>query len=199
MGRVGLLGGTFDPPHYGHLWLGETAVSQLHLDEVWFLPVGNPPHKQNTPVTSAHHRLEMSRLATENVQHFLLNTVDMERPHPHTTASLLTLLREQSPNIQFWLLMGSDSLRDFGSWVMPGEVVKQCRLGVLPRPGVTIEWERLQTAVPNLKQRLDWLEGPTMDISSTTVRAWAQAGHSLRFLLPPAVESYIRQHALYRQ
>lgn len=198
MRRIGLLGGTFSPPHVGHLWLGETAVSQLDLDEVWFLPVGSPPHKQHQKNTAVSHRLNMTQLAIQDTPYFVLKRIDVDRPPPHTTVSLLTLLTKQYADTQFWLIIGADSLRDFASWVNPNQLLELCQLAVLARPGVTINWDVLETAVPQIKQNISWLNGPTVDISSTAVREWAEAGHSLRFLVKTAVLDYINQHGLYR-
>ncbi len=199
MQRIGLLGGTFDPPHVGHLWLAETAREQLMLDEVVFLPVGLPPHKEGKAITAVSHRLAMLQLALADSP-FALNTLDVQRQPPHTTVTLLPLLRQQyGPEAAFWWLIGADSLRNLPTWVQPQQILTQCRLGVLPRPGVEIEWSALETAVPGVRALVDWLDGPTLAISATTVRQWARAGHSLRYLLPAAVWHYVRDHALYRR
>ncbi len=197
-GRIGLLGGTFDPPHLGHLWLAETARDQLGLDAVLFLPVGLPPHKQGHGVTAVAHRLAMLRLALWETP-FDLNTLDVDRCPPHTTVSLLPLLRQQYPTVHFWWLIGSDSLRDLPTWTEPQRIVGLCRLGVLPRPGVEIDWVALETAVPGVRAAVDWLGGPTLTLSSTHIRQWAAAGHSLRFLVPTAVADYMHHHQLYRK
>ncbi|MEM7332914.1 MAG: nicotinate (nicotinamide) nucleotide adenylyltransferase, partial [Chloroflexota bacterium] len=165
MRRIGLLGGTFNPPHIGHLWLGETAFDQLKLDEIWFLPVGDPPHKSEQTITAVSHRLHMTHLAIQDRPHFVLKETDATREPPHSTISLLKLLHEQNHNSQFWLLIGGDSLRDFHKWIAPQEILKHCRIGALPRPGSKINWETLNTAVPTLKAKIDWLDGPTVDIS----------------------------------
>ncbi len=172
--RIGFFGGTFDPPHFGHLWLAETAQEQLGLDEVVFLPVGSPPHKQENGVTAVSHRLAMLKMALRDTP-FILNTVDVDRRPPHTTISLIPLLQEMYPNTSFWLLIGADSLRDLPSWSEPQGIIAQCRLAVLPRPEVEIDWGNLETAVPGLKAAVDWLGGPTITLSSTCIRQWAAA------------------------
>lgn len=197
MRRIGLLGGTFDPPHVGHLWLAETAREQLALDEVVFLPVGSPPHKEGRMVTPVTHRIVMLQLALANTP-FILSTLDAQRQPPHTTATLLPLLRQQyGAEAALWWLIGADSLRDLPMWVEPQQILAHCRLGVLPRPGVEIKWPELETAVPGVRATVDWLGGPTLAISATAVRQWAGAGHSLSFLLPTAVAQYVQTHALY--
>lgn len=195
--RLGLLGGTFDPPHYGHLWLAETARDQLRLDKVLFLPVGVPPHKPDAPVTSVQHRVEMVRLAVDGHGAFCLSTLDCERPGPHTTVTLLPLLREAFPDSQFWLLLGGDSLRDLAGWHRPRTLISQVRLAVLERPGAQVELPVLNKALPGLEQAVDWLRGPALSISATALRAWVTAGYSIRYLTPDAVCDYISAHGLY--
>lgn len=198
MMRLGVLGGTFDPPHVGHLWLAETAREQLGLEQVLFVPVGSPPHKQGFPVTAVAHRLNMLHLTIQNNPAFVINQTDIDRPPPHTTATLLPLIQAAYTTAQLWLLVGADSLRDLPLWVEPARVIQQCRLGVLPRPGVVIDWGELETAVPGIRAITDEIDGPTVAISSTEIRGWAAAGHSLRYLLPTAVHEYIQQNGLYR-
>lgn len=195
--RVGLLGGTFDPPHIGHLWLGETARDQLGLDAVWFLPVGSPPHKDGREVTAVSHRLHMTQLSIQSIPYFSLNHSDINRELPHTTNSLLRILRKKHPNTQFWLTIGADSLRDLPTWYAPGEIITQCRLAVLDRPGVEFDWDVLETAVSGVRAATDWLHGPTVDISSTAIRNWAKMGRSLHILVKTAVLHYIRENKLY--
>lgn len=195
--RVGLLGGSFDPVHMGHLWLAETAVDQLHLDAVWFLPVGHPPHKTRR-LTAVAHRLQMAAFAIADAPAFHLNRSDVDRLPPHTTHTLLSRLHQQHPDHAFWLLIGADSLRDFPSWKQPQAILQQCRLAALGRPGVLIDWAALETAVPGIRARTDWLGGPTLDISATAIRAWARNGRSLKYLVPDPVRAYIGQHRLYK-
>lgn len=195
--RLGLLGGTFDPPHFGHLWLAESARDQLHLDQVLFLPVGEPPHKQGNSITAVSRRLHMTQLAISNHPAFCLDTLDIERPLPHTTCSLLPLVQAAHPDADLWLIIGTDSLRDFPTWHEPENIIAQCRLAALARPGVVVDWNVLETAVPGLRAATDELAGPTMDISSTAVRQWAKHNHSLRYLVPAPVLDFIQQHALY--
>ncbi len=191
------MGGTFDPPHFGHLWLAESARDQLHLDQVLFLPVGEPPHKQGNSITAVSRRLHMTQLAISNHPAFCLDTLDIERPLPHTTCSLLPLVQAAHPDADLWLIIGTDSLRDFPTWHEPENIIAQCRLAALARPGVVVDWNVLETAVPGLRAATDELAGPTMDISSTAVRQWAKHNHSLRYLVPAPVLDFIQQHALY--
>lgn len=195
--RLGLLGGTFDPPHFGHLWLAETAREQLKLDLVCFLPVGDPVHKETKAITAVSHRLQMTQLAIHDHPHFVLDTLDSERPAPHTTVSLIPLLQQKYPNADIWWLIGGDSLRDIPTWAEPQTLIHLCRLAALPRPNVHIDWAALETAVPHIKKRVDPLEGPTNALSSTAIRSWIQQGKSIKFLTETAVIAYIQQHNLY--
>lgn len=194
---IGLLGGTFDPPHVGHLWLAEAAREQLGLDKVLFLPVGEPPHKEGHRITAVPHRLTMIQFAIQDNPAFILDTTDCDRPPPHTTVTLLPLIQARYPDAQLWLLIGEDSLRDLPTWVDPQRLVTQCRLAVLPRPGVEVDWEVLATAVPTIRAVTHWLNGPSVALSATQMRQWAETGRSLRYLTPTAVLAYIQQQGLY--
>jgi nicotinate-nucleotide adenylyltransferase len=195
--KIGLLGGTFDPPHWGHLWLAETARAQLGLAKVLFLPVGQPPHKGGKVITAVAHRHQMTQLAINDTPYFELNTTDMERDPPQVTVTLLPLLQKAYPEAEMWWLIGSDSLRDLPTWHQPQELIKLCRLAILERPGVVVDWAKLKTAVPAIETAVDMLDGPQLNLSSTEIRRWARAGYSIRHLLPVAVLQYIEDLALY--
>ncbi|MEJ2747077.1 MAG: nicotinate-nucleotide adenylyltransferase [Anaerolineae bacterium] len=195
--RIGLLGGTFDPPHLGHLWVAETAREQLNLDQILFLPVGEPPHKQDQSVTAVTHRLAMTRLAIADNPDFVLDTTDMDRPLPHTTNSLLPLIHRAWPDSQLWFLIGADSLHDLPTWEKPEVIITQCRLAVYPRPGVNIDWAALKTAIPHIETAVDLIKGPIMSISSSGIRDWRRSGHSVRYLVSAPVLAYIERHHLY--
>lgn len=195
--RVGFIGGTFDPPHLGHLILAEVARDQLELEQVLFLPAGQPPHKPGRPISALLHRLAMTQLAIADNPFFELNTTDGDRPPPHYTYTLLPLLKEQYPQAQCWLIIGGDSLRDFATWREPGQVIAQCRLAVLPRPGAAVEWEGLEAAIPGLQAAVDLLTGPSVAISGTEIRNRIAAGQSARYLTLPAVLDYIAAQGLY--
>ncbi len=195
-GGVGLLGGSFDPPHIGHLLLAQAGRRQLKLDQVVFLPVGQPPHKGLANLSPLVHRVAMTQLAMAHEPAGHVDLTDAHRPPPHYTSTLLPLMQARTPG-PLWLLLGADSLRDLLSWHAPAEIVAQARLAVLPRPGVVVDWEALERHLPGLRAQVVWLEGPHLALSSTQLRAWAQAGHPLTHLTPPAVEAYIQTHRLY--
>lgn len=194
--RIGLLGGTFNPPHVGHLELATRATEQLQLDEVRFLPVGDPTHKPVAGRISVNHRVAMTALALAGRPRFMLDLSDILRPEPHYTSTLVGLFRAQFPQAALWLLIGGDSLRDFYKWYRPAHIVGLVRLGVLPRPDVTVDWEPLDP-IPNLRQRVDMLEGGLVDVSSTMLRAIGADDERRRAYLPPLVSDYIGDHKLY--
>lgn len=198
MESIGILGGTFDPPHIGHLILAETAREQLGLSKVLFVPAGQPVHKLDQTVHPAEQRVELTRLAIAGHPQFQLDTTDIDRPPPHYTATLLPLLQEKFPQSSFWLLIGGDSLRDLLSWHQPAAILAQCRLAVLPRPGAEYDWTSLTTALPDLPQKVTFLDGPAISLSSTQIRQWAATGRTLRYLAPPPVLALIQELNLYR-
>jgi nicotinate-nucleotide adenylyltransferase len=197
--RVGLLGGTFDPPHIGHLLLAECARDQLGLDRVLFLPVGRPPHKEYDFITAVDHRLAMTRLAVAGHEAFQVDTSDVERPPPHYTVTLLPLLKERYPGTALWLLVGSDSLRDLATWHRPEDLHRWCRLAVLPRPTEPVDWPALKQQMPATAGVIDLLDGPSVAISGRQIRRWVTMGRSLRYLTPAAVIDYIQRERLYNQ
>lgn len=198
MDGVGVLGGTFDPPHIGHLLLAETARQQLDLQQVLFLPAGQPPHKRGEPVSAPRHRLAMTRLAVAGNRHFAVDTLDMARPRPHYTSTLLPLLQEQYPQQTVWLLIGGDSLRDLPGWHDPESVVAHRHLAVLARPGAAFDWDSLEAVLPGVRAAVTLLDGPSVAVSSTRIRQWAAQGRSLRYLCPPSVRDYIARQQLYQ-
>lgn len=198
MERLGILGGTFDPPHIGHLWLAEAARQQLELDKVLFLPAGEPPHKPDYKVSPADHRLEMTRLAVNSNDGFAVDDLDVKRPPPHYTLTLMERLHQRSPETLYWLLIGSDSLRDLPTWHKPNDIMKLARLGVLPRSGVTVNWDSLTQTLPRVESAVDFVDAPTIELSSTEIRHWLESGKSLRYLVPQAVLEYITFHNLYK-
>lgn len=193
---LGLMCGTFDPPHLGHLILAETAAEQLGLARVLFLPVGQPTHKST--LTPAVHRAEMTRLAIADNPRFALDLSDINRPGPHYTYSLLPIIQQQYPTQTLWLIMGGDSLRDLPRWKEPHQLLAQCRLAVLERPGEALNWAELRQLFPTIDQTVTLLSGLSMAVSSTLIRQGVQGNRPLRYVLPPAVREYIAQHQLYQ-
>jgi nicotinate-nucleotide adenylyltransferase len=195
---LGVLGGTFDPPHYGHLALAENARVQLQLDRVLFVPAGQPPHKPNRPTTPAHHRAAMVQAAIADHPAFALSRVDLDRPGPHYTVETLALLRQAYPGADLYFLIGGDGLAEFPTWRDSASIVRQARLAVMQRAGWETDLEALERGIPGIRERVVWLDAPHLDIASTDLRRRVRAGLPLRYLVPPPVEAYVREHGLYR-
>jgi nicotinate-nucleotide adenylyltransferase len=195
--KLGVIGGTFDPPHYGHLVLAENGRVQLRLDRVLFVLAGQPPHKPDRPIAAAHHRLAMVEAAIADRPAFALSRVDLDRPGPHYTVDMLALLRREHPGAELFFLIGGDSLAQFLTWRDPAGIVRQARLAVMRRPGWEAGLEALEQAVPAIRGRLAWLDAPVLDIAASDLRRRVRQGLPLRYLVPPAVEAYVREHHLY--
>ena len=195
--RLGILGGTFDPPHYGHLALAENGRVQLRLDRVLFVPAGQQPLKSGRSITPATHRAALVQAAIAGNPAFALSRVDIARPGPHYTDDMLALLHQEHPQAELFFLMGGDSLADFAAWRNPAAIVRQARLVVMARPGYDPDLGALERAAPGLCERLTWLDVPYLGISSSDLRHRARAGLPLRYLVPPPVEDYIHEHHLY--
>jgi len=197
--KVGVLGGTFDPVHLGHLILADTAWEALALDRLLFVPAGNPWRKAGRPISPAHHRLAMVRLALTGSP-FEVWTGELERPGPSYTVDTLRQLQRELAGAQLFLVMGYDALLDLPNWHRPQEIISLALLAVASRPGTDDEGAlaRLEASLPGLGERVIWLDMPPVGISATLVRERVRAGRSIRYLVPAAVEDYIRGHGLYR-
>lgn len=190
--RVGIFGGTFDPPHIGHLALAERARDRLELDRVLFIPAGQPPHKRRSGMSSARERLAMTRLAVRGQPAFQVSTMELEANGPSFTAN--TVSRLMRPGRRLFLLIGGDSLDDFRTWRNYEEILERVTLAIADRPGAggaaSRAWARRQSAV--------WIGNPGLDVSSTMIRTLARGRHSLRYLVPDAVARHIERRRLYR-
>ena len=195
--RLGILGGTFDPPHYGHLVLAENARTQLSLDRVFFVLAGQPPHKPSRPIAASHHRLEMVEAAISDNEFFATSRVDLDRPGPHYTVDMLALLHDEYPQAELYFLMGGDSLAEFPHWWNAPGILDQTMLAVMPRPGDYPDLAELDRVLPGIRKRVAWLDVPYLEIASTELRRRVHEGLSLRYMVPPAVERYVREHELY--
>ncbi len=197
--RIGVFGGTFDPIHIGHLILVEEARYQLRLDEVVLAPAGDPPHKPDSPISALHHRLAMCRLAVADEDEIGISLIDAERPGPHYTSDMLRLFRkEMDADAQIFFLMGLDSLRDLPTWHEPEWLVRNCRLVALRRHDVEIDWGNLEAAIPGVRERVDVLDMPELEIASSALRERVRTEQPIRFQVPRAVECYILEQGLYR-
>lgn len=196
--RLGILGGTFDPPHIAHLVLADQACAQLGLERVLFCPAGQQPLKSSQPITSIRHRLAMTELAIDCHLGFALSHVDIDRPGPHYTADTLAILHVDYPDCELYFLMGADSFNDILRWRKPDRIIAQAKLAVSPRPGVTPDMSELETSLPGLRERIAWIDSPWLDIAATDIRRRVRSGLPIHYLVPRKVEAYIEQNGLYK-
>lgn len=196
--QIGLFGGTFDPPHLGHLILAAEALEQLGLSRLLWILTPQPPHKGEASITPPQIRLQMLNLALQDEPRFKVCRVEMDRPGPHYTVETLRLLQAEYPQAAFTFLMGGDSLRDLPGWREPAEILRLTSLGVMRRPGDTIDLPALEQRLPGLRERLRFLEAPLLEISSRQIRQRVQQGRAFRYYLPSAVYVFLQQHSLYR-
>lgn len=194
--RLGVFGGSFDPPHVGHLALAEWARDELALDRVLFVPAAQPPHKRAAVATPARHRLAMTRLATRGHAAFEVSTIEMERRGPSYTVDTLLELARREPAAERFLLVGGDMFDIFSKWRGSELILGLATLAVALRPDAArprrTRWDRVGRGVV-------WLGNPALDVSSSAIRARAAAGRSLRYLVPDAVVRYAARHRLYRR
>jgi nicotinate-nucleotide adenylyltransferase len=196
--RVGVFGGTFDPPHNGHLALAHAAREQLDLDEILWVVTADPPHKRGSDISPVADRLELVRAAISGEPGMLPSRVDMDRPGPQWAADTVRLLQAAYPEADLVYLMGGDSLRDLPNWGRPQELLQYASLGVLRRPGAVFDLATLEAALPELTGRVNFVSAPRLDISSRQVRERLRAGLPIGHLVPPQVEALIDARSLYR-
>lgn len=194
--RIGILGGTFDPIHIGHLVVADNALQQLHLDDVLFVPAGHPPHKRDRAITSAAHRKAMIEIAIADRKEFTVSEVDLHRQGPSFTVDLLERIDAALAPAALYFVMGADSLRDFSTWARPEGVLSLAQLAVARRPGIEIN-EEVLSSVPGLRDRLHLLDSPLSHISSTALRNRLRQGQTVRYLIPPDVLDFIIEQNLY--
>jgi nicotinate-nucleotide adenylyltransferase len=200
--HIGLLGGTFDPIHYGHLVIAEEVVAVLHLDEMVFIPAGQPPHKSGDSVTAVEHRVAMLELAIASNSYFAISLVDVKRSGPSYTVETLQRLREEwGTNVALYFVIGWDSLEELPLWYDPIGILEQLTyLVAVRRPGYVEEpgyIEQLEARLPGIKQRLLVIPVPQLAISATELRQRVAEGRPIKYQTPEAVERYITEHNLY--
>ena len=203
--RVGILGGTFDPIHYGHLVIAEQVREALQLDRVLFVPAAMPPHKLDEPVTPAVDRVAMVELAIAGNPAFAVSRVELERDGPSYTADTLAELSDEAARggvaRDFYFILSTEALADLRGWYEPERLLALAHLAVVPRPGAPLPdatW--LAANLPGgaaSTGRVVCIDTLPLAHSASDVRARAAAGHSIRYLVPPAVEAFIRDHRLY--
>ena len=197
--RTGILGGTFDPIHKGHLAVAEEVRLRLSLDEVLFIPVGQPWRKTGIPILPAEHRVEMVCLAIADRPAFRVSTVEVNRDGPSYTIDTLEELQSvRGDGDELFFVVGWDSLADLPNWRAPEQIIRLCQLVAVPRPGYfPPDLESLEAAVPGISERVILLDGPEVDVSASQIRGRVVRGLPISGLVPEAVEKYIREHRLY--
>ena len=195
--RIGLLGGTFDPPHLAHLVLGDIAVEALGLSTLLYVPAADPPHKQHEQKTSIEHRLAMLTLAVADNPRFAISRVDIDRPGPHYSVDTIQLMQSQFPDAEIYFVIGGDSLRDLLSWYRPDLLIERCKLAVLRRPGADISPDMHADQLPGLAARIKMVDAPLLEISSTAIVRRLREGLTVRYLVPDTVLTYIQENKLY--
>ena len=195
--NIGVLGGTFDPIHIGHLVVAEEARIKLELREILFVPAGQPWLKRDRNITPAVHRVEMVRRAIADNPHFKLCTLEVERAGPSYTVDTLTMLRKQlGSEASLFFILGRDTLAELPLWKEPQKVVQLCRLVVPPRLG-SKDLKHLEKAIPGLLDKVIQLDMPIIGISSSEIRQRIAQGLPIRYLVTPEVEKYIKEQNLY--
>jgi nicotinate-nucleotide adenylyltransferase len=195
--NVGILGGTFDPIHIGHLVVAEEARVKIGFGEVLFVPAGQPLLKPDRNITPSDHRVEMVRRAIVDNPHFKLCTLEVERPGPSYTVDTLTMLRDQlGSEASFFFILGRDTLAELPSWREPKKLVQLCRLVVAPRLGAK-DLQHLETEIPGLLDKVIQLDMPVIGISSSGIRQRIAQGLPIRYLVPAEVGKYITEQKIY--
>ncbi len=198
---IGVLGGTFDPIHLGHLMMAEEAKQRLALARVIFVPAGQPWLKVDKAVAPGTHRVEMVRRAIAGQADFELSTTEVDRPGPSYTVDTVDVLERQlGTEASFFLLLGWDSLAELALWKEPAKLVQLCRLVAIPRPDCSPpDLEALESSIPGIARSMVLLDVPPVDISSSDIRERVAQGLPFRHLVPEEVAKYIEEQGLYRQ
>lgn len=199
---LGIMGGTFDPIHYGHLVTAEGARCAFGLSQVLFVPSGRPPHKEGAQVTDAEHRYMMTVLATLTNPYFEVSRTEIDRVGVSYTIDTLRILREQyGPDVELFFITGADAIFDIVSWKDSSRCLEMAHFVAATRPGFSLEHlpEATRQWVAGHKERFHILQVPAMAISSTEIRERVREGVSIRYLVPEPVEHYIRRQGLYKQ
>jgi nicotinate-nucleotide adenylyltransferase len=198
--RLGIMGGTFDPIHYGHLVAAETARDELGLDNVLFIPTGIPPHKINRQVTDANLRFAMVEMSIRNNKYFKVSRVEIEREGPTYTIDTLRILHALFPEQELYFITGTDALRELLTWREPEEIIKLARIIGASRPGYESHdiLKSIYHKYPFTMDKISQLEIPALAISSTDIRSRVHKKRSIRYLLPDEVRLFIKENKLYQ-
>lgn len=198
--NIAIMGGTFDPVHYGHLMAAEFAQCEFDLNKVILMLSARPPHKNGESVLNNEHRLEMLKLAAADSKIFEVSTLELDRPGYSYTIDTIRCFQDHYPEKTIYFIMGSDALFSFHTWKKAEQLSTMCRFIVVTRPGYKLEKNHPQYAnLPaGLWENINFLEVPGFDFSSTDIRNRVRQGKPIKYLVPPEVEQYIKQHGLYK-
>ena len=198
--RIGLFGGTFDPPHIVHLILASEAAHQFKLSRLLWVLTPDPPHKQGQAISPIHHRLEMTRRAIGNDPLFELSRIELDRSGPHYMADTVRLLITQEPDADIVLLIGGDSLRDLPAWHQSANLVAAVhKIGVMRRPVDSFDLQTLENQVPGLNEKIMFIDTLVQNISSSEIRRRVAGMEPYRYYVLPAIHEYIESNRLYRK
>ena len=193
MKRIGIFGGTFNPPHSGHLIVAESVCEQLNLDKLFFVPSYISPHKQKGEENSALHRLQMVRLAVRLNPRFDVSDIEVSRKGMSYTCQTLEAFHRKFPSSELFLIIGADNYGEFDTWKNPGRILELASLVVMNRPVI-----RSRGRMKKLHRRIQFAAVPDIQISSTVIRKMVGEGRSIRYLVPQVVLHYLQRHKLYR-
>jgi nicotinate-nucleotide adenylyltransferase len=198
--KIGVLGGTFDPVHLGHIKIAEEARYALGLNPVILVPAGKPMSKPERQITQAEHRVNMLNLAIKDKKHLSVSTIETERPGPSFTVDTIAAFRKEYENkAEICFILGWDSLEQIPGWHEPARLVALCWLVAVPRPGYPRpDMKALESKIPGITKKVIFLDKPKIDISATTVRNKIAQGKSIDKLVPRPVAEYIKKHKLYQ-
>lgn len=197
--RLGVFGGTFDPPHIGHLILAAEALSQLQLDRLLWVLTPNPPHKQSQVIAPLSLRLEMVQAAIKNNPSFELSRVDIDRRPPHYALDTVQLLRDQYPGAKIIYIIGSDSLKNLPTWHKCKELLAACDgFGVMRRPTYVADLTELESLHPGIARKIAYIDAPLLAIASSEIRLRIQQGRPFRYFVPDSVYRLILKRSIYQ-
>lgn len=198
--RLGVFGGTFDPPHLGHLILAAEAADQLRLERVLWVITPDPPHKFGRAISPLAVRLPLLEAALTSEPRFSISRVDVDRPGPQYAVDTLRLLAEEFPNAELVYLLGGDSLRDLPLWYDPQGLLAQVNeLGVMRRPGDEVDMARLESILPGIMAKTRFVDSPLIEIASSDIRERLRNGKHYAYFLPERVHELIEQNGWYRE
>ena len=199
--NIGVLGGTFDPIHIGHLKVAEEVAARLELTRVLFIPAGQPWLKLNNAVSPVQPRLEMVRLAIADDPRFKLSTIEVERPGPTYSVDTIAQLQSQlGAGDEIFFVLGWDNLSQLPQWRQPQRLIEMCRLAAVPRVDFPLpDLPSLEKALPGITERVILFDKPRIDINASVIRQRVASGLAIDELVPAAVEGYIREQGLYRK